>query len=47
LNRAFDVTPSRLVTAIVTEQGTARRPYRRSLARAVAAARTSGVDPPE
>ena len=30
-NPAFDVTPARLVTAIVTEVGIARRPYRRSL----------------
>lgn len=39
LNRAFDVTPARLVSAIVTEQGVARRPYGRSLARAVRLAR--------
>jgi methylthioribose-1-phosphate isomerase len=32
LNRAFDVTPARLVTAIVTEHGVARPPYRRRLA---------------
>ncbi|MCU1428873.1 MAG: Methylthioribose-phosphate isomerase [Actinomycetia bacterium] len=31
-NPAFDVTPARLVAAIVTEAGIARRPYRRSLA---------------
>jgi methylthioribose-1-phosphate isomerase len=31
-NPAFDVTPARLVTAIVTEVGVARRPYGRSLA---------------
>jgi methylthioribose-1-phosphate isomerase len=31
-NPAFDVTPAKLVTAIVTEQGVARAPYRRSLA---------------
>jgi methylthioribose-1-phosphate isomerase len=31
-NPAFDVTPARLVTAIVTEVGVARSPYRRSLA---------------
>lgn len=37
LNRAFDVTPAKLVTAIVTEQGVARRPYARSLARLVRA----------
>jgi methylthioribose-1-phosphate isomerase len=30
-NPAFDVTPARLVTAIVTECGVARRPFRRSL----------------
>ena len=30
-NPAFDVTPARLVTAIVTEVGVARRPYGRSL----------------
>jgi methylthioribose-1-phosphate isomerase len=37
LNPAFDVTPSALITAIVTDAGIARRPYRRALARAVAA----------
>jgi len=31
-NRAFDVTPAELVTAIVTEAGIARPPYARSLA---------------
>ena len=30
-NPAFDVTPARLVTAIVTEVGVARRPLARSL----------------
>jgi methylthioribose-1-phosphate isomerase len=30
-NLAFDLTPARLVSAIVTEQGIARAPYRRSL----------------
>lgn len=30
-NPAFDVTPARLVTAIITESGAARPPYRRSL----------------
>jgi methylthioribose-1-phosphate isomerase len=30
-NPAFDVTPARLVTAVVTECGAARPPYRRSL----------------
>jgi methylthioribose-1-phosphate isomerase len=37
LNPAFDVTPARLVSAIVTERGVARPPYRRSLRRLVAA----------
>ena len=32
-NPAFDVTPSELVTAIVTERGIARAPYERALAR--------------
>jgi len=36
---AFDVTPGRLVTAIVTEAGVARRPYRPSLARLLRKAR--------
>jgi methylthioribose-1-phosphate isomerase len=31
-NRAFDVTPAGLVTAIITDAGIARAPYRRSLA---------------
>jgi len=31
-NPAFDVTPARLVTAIVTEAGVARPPYRQSIA---------------
>jgi len=35
---AFDVTPSRLVTAIITEQGVARAPYEESLAELCAAA---------
>ena len=30
-NPAFDVTPARLVTAIITEKGVARRPYRSSI----------------
>jgi methylthioribose-1-phosphate isomerase len=30
-NPAFDVTPAELVTAIITERGVARKPYRRSL----------------
>jgi methylthioribose-1-phosphate isomerase len=36
---AFDVTPARLVTAIVTERGILRPPYEGSLADAVSAAR--------
>jgi methylthioribose-1-phosphate isomerase len=36
-NPAFDVTPSRYVTAIVCEKGVARAPYRESL-RALAGA---------
>jgi methylthioribose-1-phosphate isomerase len=31
-NPAFDVTPAKYVTAIVTEQGIARAPYDTSLA---------------
>jgi methylthioribose-1-phosphate isomerase len=34
-NPAFDVTPYQLVTAIITERGIARPPYKRSLARLV------------
>lgn len=34
-NPAFDVTPARLVTAIVTEVGIVRSPYRRALRRVV------------
>jgi methylthioribose-1-phosphate isomerase len=41
-NRAFDVTPARLVTAIVTEVGIVRRPYRRALAAAVSSALRAG-----
>lgn len=32
-NPAFDVTPARLITAIVTERGVARAPFRRTLRR--------------
>lgn len=38
-NPAFDVTPARYITAIVTEQGIAYPPYEESLARLVAQAR--------
>ena len=34
-NPAFDVTPSKYVTAIITERGIARAPYEESLARLV------------
>ncbi len=34
-NPAFDVTPARLVTAVVTEAGILRPPYTESLARAL------------
>ena len=40
-NRAFDVTPAELVTAIVTEEGVATAPYGSSLARLVGKARGS------
>lgn len=39
-NPAFDVTPSRYVTAIVTECGVARSPYEESLARLAAHAKS-------
>ena len=42
-NPAFDVTPARLITAIITERGVLRPPYRESLARAPASARPSGT----
>jgi len=35
-NPAFDVTPAELITAIVTEEGVVRPPYREGLAQAVA-----------
>ncbi|MFP5317623.1 MAG: S-methyl-5-thioribose-1-phosphate isomerase [Acidimicrobiia bacterium] len=38
-NRAFDVTPAALITAIVTEEGVATAPYGPALARLVAEAR--------
>jgi len=34
-NPAFDVTPAKYVTAIVTERGIARAPYEQSLAKLV------------
>ena len=39
-NPAFDVTPNGYVTAIITERGVARAPYRRSLADMMTAAAT-------
>jgi methylthioribose-1-phosphate isomerase len=39
---AFDVTPSRLITAIVTERGVVRPPYRKNLARLVRDAARTG-----
>jgi methylthioribose-1-phosphate isomerase len=33
LNPAFDVTPARLVTALITERGVVRRPDRAKIAR--------------
>ena len=38
MNPAFDVTPARYVTAIVTERGIARAPYDASLAALASAA---------
>ncbi len=34
-NPAFDVTPNRLVTAIITEKGIARKPFGKSIGRLV------------
>lgn len=44
-NPAFDVTPARLVTAIITERGVARPPYIESLRR-LAAAPSRSTPPP-
>jgi methylthioribose-1-phosphate isomerase len=33
LNPAFDVTPARYVTAIITEKGVVAKPFRRAIAR--------------
>ena len=43
-NPAFDVTPARLITAIITEAGVVRPPYGESLARVVARARSAGEE---
>jgi methylthioribose-1-phosphate isomerase len=40
---AFDVTPARYITAIITDQGICRAPYTESLARAVASASTDNL----
>src|SRR5206468_814347 len=40
---AFDVTPARLVTAIVTESGILRAPYEQSLSSAVAIERAKNA----
>lgn len=45
-NPAFDVTPSKLVTAIITENGVARAPYRRSLGKLVRASEPASSSSP-
>jgi methylthioribose-1-phosphate isomerase len=45
-NPAFDVTPHRYVTAIITERGIAREPYTESLAR-IAALPLNAVEEPK
>lgn len=42
LNPAFDVTPARLITGIITEAGILRRPYRGSIGRALRSGPTPG-----
>lgn len=42
LNPAFDVTPHRYITAIITEEGVARTPYQESLRRLASEAVTGG-----
>jgi len=32
-NPAFDITPARLITAMITEKGILRKPFRASIAR--------------
>jgi methylthioribose-1-phosphate isomerase len=41
-NRAFDVTPAALVTAIITDEGVARPPYQHTLAALVALGKEGG-----
>jgi methylthioribose-1-phosphate isomerase len=44
VNPAFDVTPATLVSALVTEQGVSRPPFRRSLPRLLHASRSRRLD---
>jgi methylthioribose-1-phosphate isomerase len=44
-NRAFDVTPAALVTAIVTEAGVVEPPYDDALVRLLVAAEDGGIQP--
>jgi methylthioribose-1-phosphate isomerase len=37
LNPAFDVTPNRLITGIITEVGVLRRPFKRTIKKALEA----------
>jgi methylthioribose-1-phosphate isomerase len=45
-NPAFDVTPARLITAIITERGVASPPYRDSLARLFSESALENASPP-
>jgi methylthioribose-1-phosphate isomerase len=45
-NPAFDVTPARLITAIITERGVASPPYRDSLARLFSESALEKASPP-
>ncbi len=45
-NPAFDVTPARLVTSIITERGVARPPYAESLRRLMDSARPTPATSP-
>lgn len=44
VNPAFDVTPARLITAIITDAGVLRPPYGESIARALAEAEPAGSE---
>jgi methylthioribose-1-phosphate isomerase len=46
-NPAFDVTPGRYVTAIITERGIARPPYAESLAQLASSGQPSAVSDQE